>query len=155
MVDEDSNEFFCGTGMDPADSPRDYKSLEEAMDDLVNLIQHLVGDPNEWLDQESVLHVLNGNLIVRTHDANHLALEDLLAYLRSSELGSAADTLRDAEVLRLLRRAERHRIAGDRAAALRLTREALAVDPDDPVANAMHRVLSETLTRLKPSTSSQ
>ena len=40
--------------------------------------------PTEWLDNESTLQELNGNLIVRSTGSNHRAIADLLAGLRET-----------------------------------------------------------------------
>lgn len=50
---------------------------EERIDQIVEIIQSNVGDPDEWLDEESTLAELNGNLIIKTTPNNHKQLREL------------------------------------------------------------------------------
>lgn len=49
--------------------------------ELMQLIQDTVGDTDEWLDEESTIRELNGNLIVKTTPENHRALVALIERL--------------------------------------------------------------------------
>ena len=59
-------------------------SREELIQQLTDLITETVGNPDEWIDQESTLRELNGNLIVKTNADNHRAITGLLAQLRET-----------------------------------------------------------------------
>jgi hypothetical protein len=51
---------------------------QETIDEVVNAIHTRVGDPDEWLDEESYLTEFFGLLIVKTTPENHQALVELL-----------------------------------------------------------------------------
>lgn len=51
---------------------------EEAVNEVINLIHDNVGDPNEWLDEDSTLTNLYGLLVVTTTPENHIKIVELL-----------------------------------------------------------------------------
>ncbi|MEM1211235.1 MAG: hypothetical protein AAGI68_02950 [Planctomycetota bacterium] len=55
---------------------------EELILQLTQLIQDSVGDPDEWLNEESTIRELNGSLIIKTTADNHRETVDLLTQLR-------------------------------------------------------------------------
>ena len=52
------------------------------MQNIIEIIQDSVGDPNEWLDLISTVRELNGNLIIKTTNENHRAIIGVLGGLR-------------------------------------------------------------------------
>jgi type II secretory pathway component GspD/PulD (secretin) len=66
------------------DQQEDLPSREELVEDIVELIQTTVGDPDEWLDEESTLTELNGNMIIKTTADNHRQILGLLGRLRET-----------------------------------------------------------------------
>ncbi|XAM01129.1 bacterial transcriptional activator domain-containing protein [Phycisphaeraceae bacterium D3-23] len=120
---------------------------EELIDELIELIQDTVGAPDEWLDDESSIRELNGNFIIKTTWHNHRAIAALLDRLRAGQNVEHLAFVRELECVRLLRRAEGHRTAGEHAEALSRVEEALAVDPLHETARALRVVLEETIGR--------
>jgi hypothetical protein len=51
---------------------------EDAVDQVINAIHENVGDPDEWLDEESTLTNLYGLLVVTTTPDNHAEIVELL-----------------------------------------------------------------------------
>lgn len=116
---------------------------------LEDLIADTVGDPDEWLDEESTIRELNGDFIIATTAANHEQIERLLNGLLYLEMRSQARALRDAQVVMLLNQATQLQIAGDYAAALPVVDRALMIDPDHVTAHAMRRVVAQTRERME------
>lgn len=71
-------------GDDNDDEEEDLPSREELVDQIVELINTTVGDPDEWLDEESTLTELNGNMIIKTTGDNHRQIVGLLGRLRET-----------------------------------------------------------------------
>ena len=69
--------IFGGDGSDD-----DEMTREEIIREVTDLIIMTIGTPDEWIDQESTLSELNGNLIVKTHPDNHREIQKLIAMLR-------------------------------------------------------------------------
>ncbi|MBX2850231.1 MAG: type II and III secretion system protein [Phycisphaeraceae bacterium] len=69
---------------DDSDQDEDLPSRQELVDQIVNLINTTVGDPDEWLDEESTLTELNGNMIIKTTGDNHRQIVGLLGRLRET-----------------------------------------------------------------------
>jgi general secretion pathway protein D len=67
-----------------SDQTEDLPSRQELVDQIVNLINTTVGDPDEWLDEESTLTELNGNMIIKTTGDNHRQIVGLLGRLRET-----------------------------------------------------------------------
>ncbi|MEQ9454822.1 MAG: hypothetical protein RLN76_09565 [Phycisphaeraceae bacterium] len=57
---------------------------EEAIEEITTLVQESVGTPDEWLNLESTIRELNGQLIIRTSPENHRELSQLLDDIRES-----------------------------------------------------------------------
>jgi len=57
---------------------------EELIEQILTLIQDTVGTPEEWVDLQSSLRELNGNLIVKTTPDNHRQVIALLGQLRET-----------------------------------------------------------------------
>lgn len=66
------------------DIGEDTPSRQELVDQIRNLITTTVGEPNHWLDAESTLTELNGNLIVNTTPEEHAQIKKLLNQLSAS-----------------------------------------------------------------------
>ncbi|WP_428389059.1 hypothetical protein [Mucisphaera sp.] len=62
----------------------DEQLREEAIEEIELLVQQSVGTPDEWLNQESTLQELNGQLIVRTSPENHRQVSQLLNDIREA-----------------------------------------------------------------------
>ena|GEM_PF-1058847 len=71
-------------GDDDDDTDEELPSRQELVDQIVELIQTTVGDPDEWLDEESTLTELNGNMIIKTTGDNHRQIIGLLGRLRET-----------------------------------------------------------------------
>lgn len=67
-----------------SDSGENLPSRQELVDQIVNLVNTTVGDPDEWLDEESTLTELNGNMIIKTTGDNHRQIVGLLGRLRET-----------------------------------------------------------------------
>lgn len=124
-------------------------SWHEIIDQVIELIQDTVGSPDEWLDEDSTIRELNSHLIIKTNPDNHRAVRALLEEFAESMHRAQVDFVRELEVVRLLRRSEGLREAGDYAGALALVEEALAVDPLHEPARALRLVLEQTVERLE------
>ena len=114
---------------------------------LGDLIHSTVGDQDEWLDEESTLTEINGNLIISTTRENHLEIIDLLADLYHDNSNRYKTFARTVEVYTLLREAETHRLNQDYRAALKKVDQALRVDPMSLEARALKEIISATLSR--------
>ena len=57
-------------------------SSEEAVEQVIEAVSENVGDPDEWLDEESTMTNLHGLLVVKTTRANHHKIAELLGKLR-------------------------------------------------------------------------
>jgi len=151
----DLNDALSGTnsGGSPLQSaleqhPEDIKPFSERemlIEEIILLIQDTVGDPDEWLDEESTIRELNGNLVIKTTPGNHRDVESLLSRLR--ETRGFDRFMREVEVTKLLREAEALRTDGRHAEALEVVDRALDVDPGSGVARALQRVIADTLAR--------
>ncbi|MEM9109317.1 MAG: hypothetical protein AAGC72_04785 [Planctomycetota bacterium] len=69
---------------DDSDTDEDLPTRQELVDQIVELINTTVGDPDEWLDEESTLTELNGNMIIKTTGDNHRQIVGLLGRLRET-----------------------------------------------------------------------
>ncbi|MEM9414857.1 MAG: hypothetical protein AAGA29_05190 [Planctomycetota bacterium] len=119
----------------------------ELIDEVIELILDTVGTHDEWLDEYSTIRELNGNFIIKTTWHNHRAIVELLDRLRAGQNAEHLAFVRELECVRLLRRAEEKRAAGEYAEALALVEQALAVDPLHETARALRVVLEETIAR--------
>lgn len=66
---------------DDSDLSEDTLSRHELIDGITQLIQDTCGTPDEWLDEESTLTELNGNLVVKSTPDVLEQVETLLAQL--------------------------------------------------------------------------
>ena len=57
---------------------------DELIEEILELIQDTVGNSDEWLDEDSTLRELNGNLIVKSTNNNHREILSLLSNLRET-----------------------------------------------------------------------
>ena len=74
-------------------SPEDFPSQDEQIDSLINLIQDNVGDYDEWLDDDSTVREINGQLVIKSTLENHDAIAALLDQLQTQgppEIGAMA-----------------------------------------------------------------
>lgn len=71
-------------GDDEDEEQEDLPTRQELVDQIVELINTTVGDPDEWLDEESTLTELNGNMIIKTTGDNHRQIVGLLGRLRET-----------------------------------------------------------------------
>ncbi|MFN3168126.1 MAG: hypothetical protein ACE37H_13780 [Phycisphaeraceae bacterium] len=75
---------LAGFRRTPPTTSRKTCPREELVEQIVELIQTTVGDPDEWLDEESTLTELNGNMIIKTTSDNHRQILGLLGRLRET-----------------------------------------------------------------------
>lgn len=75
-----------GTSIFGDDDPagEDGPSRDEIIQEITTLIQDTVGNPEEWVNLDSSLRELNGNLIVKSTPENHRQIIGLLAQLRET-----------------------------------------------------------------------
>lgn len=71
-------------GSGKEDIGEDTPSRQELVDQITQLITTTVGEPDHWLDENSTLTELNGNIIVKTTPEDHEAIGKLLAQLSAS-----------------------------------------------------------------------
>lgn len=71
-------------GNDDDDQNEVLPTREELVGQIVELINTTVGHPDEWLDAESTLNELNGNMIIKTTGDNHRQIVGLLGRLRET-----------------------------------------------------------------------
>lgn len=71
-------------GSDNSDLGEDTPSRQELVDQIQNLITTTIGEPDRWLDEESTLAEMNGNLIVKTTPEEHEQIDKLLSQLSAS-----------------------------------------------------------------------
>ncbi len=60
----------------------DQPTRQELIDQILELIQDSVGTPDEWLNLDSTIRELNGNLIIKTTPQNHRQIVGVLGDLR-------------------------------------------------------------------------
>ncbi|MBX2852311.1 MAG: hypothetical protein KTR15_11265 [Phycisphaeraceae bacterium] len=66
------------------DIGEDTPTRQELVDQIVELVISTVGEPNHWIDENSTLTELNGNMIVKTTPEDHEAIGKLLTQLSAS-----------------------------------------------------------------------
>jgi len=69
---------------DSDDSSDTALSRPELIQEILTLVQDTVGNQDEWINFESTIRELNGNLIVKTTPENHRAIFSLLQELRET-----------------------------------------------------------------------
>ncbi|MEM9416533.1 MAG: von Willebrand factor type A domain-containing protein [Planctomycetota bacterium] len=60
-------------------SPDDFPTREEQVEAVIELIQDTVGDSDEWLDEDSTIREIAGQLIIKTTAENHDMIDQLLS----------------------------------------------------------------------------
>lgn len=123
------------------------EKINHHVDELIEMIQITVGDPDEWLDEESTISVFKNNLVIKTTRENHLEIEALLAGLYKSQAEAFINQARLIEVYLLLDEAEAYRLKQQYPQALSMIKKALRVDPGNAEAWALHQVVTETMSR--------
>ncbi len=118
---------------------------EELIEQITTLVQDTVGDQEEWAaygGEVSSLRELKPWMPVHTREAYHRQIESLLAMLFAGMQSDLRRNHAEKEIAALLDRANQERIAGrwDRARAL--TKDAVFVQPDHPLVQAMQRALA-------------
>jgi hypothetical protein len=73
-----------GDGGGKEDIGEDTPSRQELVDQIVSLVTTTIGEPDHWLDENSTLTELNGNMIVKTTPEDHEAIGKLLTQLSAS-----------------------------------------------------------------------
>ena len=119
----------------------------EKIEQLVELINTTVGDPDQWLDEESTLTVINGTMLVKTTPANHAQIRKLFESLRHQRAQQFKRQALEMETFILLQAAEAARLKQDYKEALKKINQALHVDPNSLEARALKIIVSETLSR--------
>ncbi len=71
-------------GDEEEDAEDEGPTKEELIIKITELIQDSVGSSDEWLDEQSTIKELNGNLIIKTTPNNHRDIIGLLAQLRET-----------------------------------------------------------------------
>lgn len=122
-------------------------SGQEKIEILIEIIQTTVGDPDEWLDEDSTLNELNGNFIIKTTPENHVQIEALLGRLAGSLAEHFKARALAIEVFLLLEDAEAYRLKQAYPEALKKINQALRVDPTNPEAKALKDIVRSTLSR--------
>ena len=125
------------------DGTIDCHSFQARVDQLIDLIQSAVGDPDEWLDQESTIRDLDRQFIIKTTQANHDAILTLMRTMRLAQVKAFEAQARDIEAALLLKQAEIHRLKQEDKAALGLIDRALHVSPRHPEALALRSIVVE------------
>lgn len=125
--------------------------VEEQMnlrvDELLQSISTTVGDPDEWLDEESTISVIKDKLVIKTTRENQLEIEALLTALNKAQALVFHNQARQIEVFLLLDEAEAYRLNQHYGKALTKIAEALRVDPGSAEAWALHKLVTETISR--------
>ncbi|MEO0477161.1 MAG: hypothetical protein AAF085_14510 [Planctomycetota bacterium] len=119
--------------------------IHESIDQLIELIAETVGDPDEWLDEESQLKINNQILIVKTTHDNHSQLKRMLDGLLQAEIDKQTKVLKDAHASQWVAQANQLLQAGKTRDAHRMIDQALHIMPDHVPANATKQVIEALL----------
>ena len=119
----------------------------EKVEQIIELIQTTVGDPDEWLDEDSTLMELNGMLIVKTSPENQDHIHRLFESMRLERARKFKEQALEMEVALLLEAAESARLKQDYNTALNKINQALRVAPPHLEARALNEIVSATLSR--------
>lgn len=137
-----------GGGLFGDDDERDW--VHESITELIELITETIGDPDEWLDEESTIEAHNHVLIIKTTRENHDQLQRMLESLLQAEIDKQATILKDALVSQWVAQANQFLKEGDVKAAHQLIEQSLRVMPDHVPANATKQVIDALLGDAKP-----
>ena len=149
---KDLHTGFCAT----CDASRKHDRLEfalevftyqEQIEQIVDLITTTVGDPDEWLDEESTLTEINGSLLIKTTPENHAQIRKLFESMRAERGHRFKRQALEMEVFLLLEDAETARLKQDYHTALQKINQALRVNPSSPEAQTLKDIVTATLSR--------
>lgn len=126
------------------DDAGDEWTLLECIEELQSLIESTVGDSDEWIDEESIISInAPGQFIISTTPDNHQQIERLLNRLLSDYTQRQVAVLTDMRIMRLLHEAYEASLDGKLDHAMRLVKQARAIDPNDSVAFAMQVIVQD------------
>lgn len=118
---------------------------QELVDQYAELIHATVGNPDEWLDEESTLNELNGKLIVKTTPDNHEQIQRLIDLMKPANVKQDGEELNRLAVM-LLEDIELGLIGVEQRQVIREIererRERFAELTDNPFKLATHEPLS-------------
>ena len=117
---------------------------EYAVDELRMMIEaRSMNDDaiNRWLDEDWTITHLDGTLTVRTMDAVHDDIEQLLGQLRETRRLTLLRFMRELEATRLIKQAEAAKRSGDREEAKAHLLRANQIDPGNAIVDAMLEVM--------------
>ena len=137
-----------GGGLFGDDDERDW--VHESINELIELITDTIGDPDEWLDEESTVTVHNHVLIIKTTRENHAQIQRMLESLLQAEIDKQAAILKDAHVSQWVAQANQLLKKGDVKGAHQLIERSLRVMPDHVPANATKQIIEALLGDAKP-----
>jgi hypothetical protein len=143
---------FCATcdasrKHDRLDVALTVMTYQEQVDQVMELIQTSVGDPDEWLDEESTMTEIGGSLLIKTTPENHAKIRGLFESMRIERAERFKRQALEMETLLLLEQAEAYRLKQDYSAALEAIEQALRVDPHSLEARALYDIVAATLSR--------
>lgn len=78
LFGDDSSGGQGGSLFGDDDGDEELPTRQEHVDQITELLQTQIGNPDEWLDEESTLTELNGSLIVKTTPENHDDIRKLI-----------------------------------------------------------------------------
>lgn len=147
-----------GPNPNPSHTPRRKKHVQitteseanwanNQIDAMIDEITFSVGDPDEWLDEESTVRAVKNALLIKTTSENHRQLEKLFYTIHQSQVRNYQEQAKTIEVYLLLADAEKLRLKQSYRKALATIEKALRVDPASPEALALKQVLTETMSR--------
>lgn len=147
---KDLNPGFCANcdaSHDRLEVALSVMTYWEKVDQICELIRTTVGDPDEWLDEDSTLTEINGSMLVKTTPENHAQIRELFASMRLEQAERFKRQALEMETFMLLEAAETYRLRQDYAAALKKINQALRVDPNSLEARALKEIVMATLSR--------
>lgn len=130
-----------------ADDVGDEWTIGEYINEIRDLITTTVGDPDEWLDEESIIYEQAGRLVIQTTPENHGKIERLLNGLLADYTQRHIAIVKDMRIMRLLHRAYEASLDGQLDLAMDLVNEARRIDPHDAPAFAMQVMVQDQQRR--------
>lgn len=129
-----------GDGFD--DERRDPNEfVQPVIDDLVELIQSSVSDPEDWLDETYSVRIIGDQFIIKASVPIHREIQTLLNNLMQAEIDKQAAVLKDAHASQQVALANARLKEGDKMGAIEHINQALWIMPDHVPANALKQVL--------------